>query len=170
MSQLSIEMAGITDTGRVRDHNEDTIAWDSVAGWAILADGMGGHLAGEVASRMAVEIIADYLAGSGEVGMLLREAVEEIPEGTGCPVPYLQVEQDRFHRDALAQLERSLVATREFIESLAARRHLARREEIQEHAGQGIHLGFAHPVSRVVPAAIQHAGTLPQPVVQRDVA
>ncbi|HEY6453412.1 MAG TPA: Stp1/IreP family PP2C-type Ser/Thr phosphatase [Steroidobacteraceae bacterium] len=57
---------GLTDTGRVRDHNEDTIAFDSEIGLMVLADGMGGYNAGEVASGIAVKTI---------VG-LVREAVE----------------------------------------------------------------------------------------------
>lgn len=51
-----------TDTGKRRDHNEDSIMVDNKRGIFLLADGMGGHQAGEVASRMAVEVAYDYLA------------------------------------------------------------------------------------------------------------
>jgi len=61
-----LRCVGVTDTGRVRDHNEDTIAFDSEIGLMLLADGMGGYNAGEVASGIAVKTI---------VG-LVREAVE----------------------------------------------------------------------------------------------
>jgi serine/threonine protein phosphatase PrpC len=52
-----IDITGKTDTGRRRSHNEDGIAIDTDAGIAMVADGMGGCNAGEVASAMAVEII-----------------------------------------------------------------------------------------------------------------
>lgn len=46
--------AGTTDTGRQRDHNEDAFAIAADLGIAVVADGMGGHNAGEVASEMAL--------------------------------------------------------------------------------------------------------------------
>ena len=52
---------GLTDEGLVRDHNEDYISWSPETGLAILADGMGGHNAGEVASELAVSSITDAL-------------------------------------------------------------------------------------------------------------
>jgi protein phosphatase len=55
-----IEMAGVTDTGRVRPENEDHIATSPPLGVAVLADGMGGHQAGEVASRMAVDLTLQH--------------------------------------------------------------------------------------------------------------
>lgn len=48
---------GLTDEGLVREHNEDFISWDTEKGLVILADGMGGHNAGEVASELAVKSI-----------------------------------------------------------------------------------------------------------------
>jgi protein phosphatase len=49
-----LEVVRLTDVGRVREHNEDTIASDETMGLVVLADGMGGYKAGEVASEMAV--------------------------------------------------------------------------------------------------------------------
>ncbi|MEJ2298247.1 MAG: Stp1/IreP family PP2C-type Ser/Thr phosphatase [Woeseiaceae bacterium] len=54
-----IEMAELTDTGRVREHNEDAIGSDADVGLMVLADGMGGYNAGEVASGIAVQIVTD---------------------------------------------------------------------------------------------------------------
>lgn len=57
ISDYTLFMAGKTDTGQKRNHNEDFIRWDAERGIALLADGMGGHKAGDVASRMSVESI-----------------------------------------------------------------------------------------------------------------
>ena len=54
-----IDFAELTDTGRVREHNEDAIGSDSDIGLMVLADGMGGYNAGEVASGIAVQIVTD---------------------------------------------------------------------------------------------------------------
>jgi protein phosphatase len=53
----ALEIATATDSGMVRSHNEDSIAADQEVGLAVLADGMGGYNAGEVASGIAVELI-----------------------------------------------------------------------------------------------------------------
>ena len=53
-----ISFAEITDTGRVREHNEDAIGADPEIGLMVLADGMGGYNAGEVASGIAVETVS----------------------------------------------------------------------------------------------------------------
>src|SRR6187551_1023334 len=55
----SLQAASLTDPGRVRDHNEDCIESRPEIGLYVLADGMGGYNAGEVASGMATSLIAD---------------------------------------------------------------------------------------------------------------
>lgn len=88
MSELQI--FGLTDSGRMRDQNEDQIAIAPEAGLAIVADGMGGHRAGEVASRLAVETITHHIVnrltearansnGSIEV-MAVRDAIQQANE------------------------------------------------------------------------------------------
>jgi protein phosphatase len=56
-----LQSASQTDPGRVRDHNEDCIESRPDIGLFVLADGMGGYNAGEVASGMATSLIADGL-------------------------------------------------------------------------------------------------------------
>ena len=53
----TLEIATCTDPGMVRSHNEDSIAADQANGLVVLADGMGGYNAGEVASGMATTVI-----------------------------------------------------------------------------------------------------------------
>lgn len=59
--QTVIEFASLSDTGLVRAHNEDAIETSVELGLAVLADGMGGYNAGEVASKMSVELITQHL-------------------------------------------------------------------------------------------------------------
>lgn len=58
----SVELAKGTDVGRVRHLNEDCVATDPARGLFVLADGMGGHNAGEIASAMAVNYLLEALA------------------------------------------------------------------------------------------------------------
>jgi len=58
---MCVEIVCRTDTGQVREHNEDCIGGDESLGVAIVADGMGGYQAGEVASATAVKIIMEQL-------------------------------------------------------------------------------------------------------------
>jgi len=59
--QHVLEFSGLSDIGQVRAHNEDAIEICPEPGFAVLADGMGGYNAGEVASRMTTELIAKAL-------------------------------------------------------------------------------------------------------------
>lgn len=56
----AVEFAGNTDAGKVRKNNEDSFVVDEDIGLVVVADGMGGHNSGEVASLMAVETIRDH--------------------------------------------------------------------------------------------------------------
>lgn len=55
------EYVGVTDIGKVREHNEDYIGFDPGIGVAVVADGMGGYQAGEVASELAVECLMAHM-------------------------------------------------------------------------------------------------------------
>jgi PPM family protein phosphatase len=83
MARRFVEMVGITDVGSVRQFNEDSIALDPDSACLVLADGMGGHRAGEVASRMATEAIFNEL----------KSRVPEFGNAAGERSPRLTVER-----------------------------------------------------------------------------
>ncbi|MFN0186083.1 MAG: PP2C family protein-serine/threonine phosphatase, partial [Aquabacterium sp.] len=65
---MPFEFHHAVDPGRARSNNEDSVAVDAANGLVVLADGMGGYNAGEVASNMATSFII------GELGRWLSEA------------------------------------------------------------------------------------------------
>ncbi len=58
---IVIESAGITDVGKKRKGNEDALFLDDALGLYVVADGMGGHRAGEIASQLVVKTISEYI-------------------------------------------------------------------------------------------------------------
>lgn len=64
---MELTVSGRTETGQ-RTTNEDRLAWWLDLGLFVVADGMGGHNAGEVASRLAVDTIHSFIADSADAG------------------------------------------------------------------------------------------------------
>jgi protein phosphatase len=62
---------GVTDKGRVRPINEDCYLVDERLRLCVVADGMGGHNAGEVAAKMAVDAVGQYVGGASSLNSSL---------------------------------------------------------------------------------------------------
>ena len=77
----SLEMAKSTHTGMVRSHNEDSMATDAEIGLAVLADGMGGYNAGEVASGIATALISSETREA-----VVRHLPHEVDRASGSPL------------------------------------------------------------------------------------
>lgn len=58
----ALEIVSQTNSGMVRSHNEDSVACEPVCGLVVLADGMGGYNAGEVASGIAISVVATEIS------------------------------------------------------------------------------------------------------------
>jgi protein phosphatase len=91
---------GVTDTGRVREHNEDTIQYDADIGLYVLADGMGGYNAGEVASGIAVKTIVNLVREA-----LARETLDQPDRETGLNRPSIIL------RDAIQRANKIIYQT-----------------------------------------------------------
>ena len=78
---MTIVASGHTDKGRVRPHNEDSLWVCPETGVFAVAGGMGGHAAGEVASRLAIEAIQEVLGQARredeDIPALIRQAIDE---------------------------------------------------------------------------------------------
>jgi len=91
----ALEIASCSDPGMIRSHNEDSVAADAANGLVVLADGMGGYNAGEVASGMATAVITTELQHALDgrpmhwidpvtgVSMAQRLLIEQIAKANG---------------------------------------------------------------------------------------
>src|SRR5918997_4356507 len=63
---MDVKAYGLTHVGRQRQHNEDNFLVEDAAKLFLVADGMGGHAAGEIASRIAVDSITEFILHTKE--------------------------------------------------------------------------------------------------------
>jgi PPM family protein phosphatase len=110
---LHFEYGVISDIGMVRTSNEDSYIADIQNSLFLVADGMGGHAAGEVASRITADTVQEFISGSDrtiDLETLLRQAVHQAnsrvyqtqqvtPEyrGMGSTLTILALQDDRYY-------------------------------------------------------------------------
>lgn len=80
--EQAIDMTSQTHSGMVRSHNEDSVACDSTLGLALVADGMGGYNAGEVASGIAISVMSAEIRR--RIGCVRPETKNKNGEDTGA--------------------------------------------------------------------------------------
>jgi protein phosphatase len=119
---------GFTDKGRIRPSNEDCFAVDTTLGLCVVADGLGGHNAGEVAARIAVDAVVDHVRSaslSGERSAQAARSDETWPFGyddalsadanvlrTAIQLANLQILEAALTTNAYAGMGTTIVAAR----------------------------------------------------------
>ncbi|MFH1021723.1 MAG: protein phosphatase 2C domain-containing protein, partial [Pseudomonadota bacterium] len=115
----AISFFGRTDTGMVRDHNEDSFCSLRNRRLFVVADGMGGHNAGEVASRLAIESLLEFLSeekireirgndheihqsmlaafAHANQTVMAKAAADETMQGMGCTMVACLLDENRLH-------------------------------------------------------------------------
>jgi protein phosphatase len=101
--EKALEFTGKSDTGCTRTKNEDCITWDAKLGLAILADGMGGASAGDVAGQITAETVLKEM----------REAIDQHPYDLG-----LVDDGEKFNRASL-MLCKSLIKANSVVHRIA---------------------------------------------------
>ena len=172
-SRRSISSSGKTDTGRVRSHNEDNFCVLNDRKVFIVADGMGGHNAGEVASRVAIETLDAYLSKeairevkgnreeirhflikgfhhTNEVVMKMAQE-DESRNGMGCTLVSGLIDGDLLHTCHVGDA-RCYVADKRGLEQLTTDHSVIAAYE--EKAGSGDATDLKRPARQVITRAI----------------
>ena len=106
---LAFEVAGKSDVGCVRANNEDNFGFDSRYGVYVVCDGMGGQAAGEVASKMGVDILLKYFREAAQTGSFpqVGEPLAGISEGGQALASAVRLANRTIHETGRHQVGRA---------------------------------------------------------------
>jgi serine/threonine protein phosphatase PrpC len=106
---LTLLVAGRTDVGSVRTNNEDNFGYDTRCGIFVVCDGMGGHAAGELASKIAVETILGYFRQDPgrRQGGLIGRVYEGVSERANALAGAVQLANQAIQQEAAQNSERA---------------------------------------------------------------
>ncbi len=104
---LTVEVAGKSDVGCVRQNNEDNFGYDTRYGIFVVCDGMGGMAAGEVASKLAVDAILNYFRGTKDGQPAPVEPRESLSVRANQLANAIQLANQAVHAAAQADESRS---------------------------------------------------------------
>ena len=75
---VTISSIAVSQVGKIREHNEDAVLVGDNNGLWVLADGMGGHASGEVASQLAIDVVAEKVAQQPDLKQAIADAHQQI--------------------------------------------------------------------------------------------
>jgi protein phosphatase len=106
---LSVEAAGKSDVGCVRQNNEDNFGYDSRHGIYVVCDGMGGQAAGEVASKMGVDTVLTYFREAAKYGNRpqVGAAIESVSARANALASAIQLANQAIYQAATQQAAQS---------------------------------------------------------------
>jgi protein phosphatase len=106
---FNFKIAAVTDTGKVRNINEDNFSIAEPLGLFMVADGLGGHNAGEVASKMAIEVIKNHMKNNESP--LVREYKKEFSQDTNRILSGIRLANSAIYNAAQKNIEQQGMGT-----------------------------------------------------------
>ena len=107
-----LRVAGLTDVGREREHNEDSFGVLPQFNLFIVADGMGGHRAGDVASQMAVRAVEDFFSATEKEDITWPFQFDpNLPFSVNRLVTAIQVANNRIYKESASSDEHQGMGT-----------------------------------------------------------
>jgi protein phosphatase len=107
-----LRVAGLTDVGREREHNEDSFGLMPQYNLFVVADGMGGHRAGDVASQMAIQAMNEFFSATEKEDITWPFHFDpNLPFAVNRLITAIQVANSRIYQESLSSDEHQGMGT-----------------------------------------------------------